>query len=362
MRSTDFGPLVGLKMSGGGKIDLARRGLLGLKNVVSAPTQNLPAVVPQTPLASAAPPVKTPDVASPLTQLAQKAAETPMSRRDVLKKAGQAAVSQATKGLIPAAAKEVVSEVTKSAVPMIDEAAAAGKIAEYAAKIWESSKAAKKAFNKAHGDGASDYYEDLDDVPHAQIWAEVEMAGPEGITAAARAVGLDAETVAAKTGLPIEMVRKLAGDDGNLLSEISGTSGMRSSLEGVLEDGRSKEARRSTSYVDLWDDSDYLNEAAKNAVKEAGPDADEMDIFAIFQDQMYNRWKEMERGNKKYDSELGYSVYEPETNALRSSLNKELIDDSILDDIWGQATEDGDDYFEDAMDVLSKNGWLGREE
>ena len=117
MRSTNFGPLVGLKMNNGGKVDLARRGLLGLRNIVSAPTQNLPAVVPQTPLASVAPPAKAPDVVAPLTQLAQKAAETPMSRRDVLKKAGQAAVSQATQGIVPIAAKEIIKESIVPQVP-----------------------------------------------------------------------------------------------------------------------------------------------------------------------------------------------------------------------------------------------------
>jgi hypothetical protein len=360
VRSTNFGPLVGLKMQGGGKVDLTRRGILGLSKLFAPKAaENLPAVVPQTPLASVAPPAKAPDVVAPLVQLAQKAAETPMSRRDVLKKAGQAAVSQATKGLIPVAAKEVVSEVAKSAVPMIDEAAAAGKIAEYAAKIWESSKAAKKAFKKAHGDSASDYFDDINDVPNTQLWAEVEMADPEGIIAAARAVGLDAETVAAKTGLPIDMVRKLAGDDGNLLSELAGTSGMRSSLEGVLEDGRPKEARRSTSYIDLWDDSEFLNEAAKKAIKEAGEDADEMDIYELFNDQMYDRWKAMERGNQEYNSESGYSMYKPETNLLRSEVNKQLLDDAILDDIWGQALDDGTYHYEDILNVLSKNGWKG---
>jgi hypothetical protein len=95
----------------GGKVDLARRGLLGLRSIVSTPTQNLPAVVPQTPLANSSPPAKTLDVVSPLTQLVQKAAETPMSRRDVLKKAGQAVVSQAAKGVVPMALKEAVLEV-----------------------------------------------------------------------------------------------------------------------------------------------------------------------------------------------------------------------------------------------------------
>jgi uncharacterized protein YidB (DUF937 family) len=90
----------------GGKVDLARRGILGLSRLFEEPAQtaNLPAVIPTTPVA------KPPDVVAPLTQLMQKTAETPMSRRDVLKKAGNVAISQAAKGVVPMALKEAVLE------------------------------------------------------------------------------------------------------------------------------------------------------------------------------------------------------------------------------------------------------------
>ena len=86
----------------GGKVDLARRGILGLSHLFQEPAQtaNLPTVIPTTPVAknpvAKIPEVKAkPEVVAPLTQLIQKAAETPMSRRDVLKKAGQVAIQQA---------------------------------------------------------------------------------------------------------------------------------------------------------------------------------------------------------------------------------------------------------------------------
>lgn len=90
----------------GGKVDLARRGILGLSRLFEEPAQtaNLPAVIPATPVA------KVPEAASPLSQLVQKTAETPMSRRDVLKKAGNVAISQAAKGVVPMALKEAVLE------------------------------------------------------------------------------------------------------------------------------------------------------------------------------------------------------------------------------------------------------------
>jgi len=116
-----FGPLVDLKMNGGGKVDLARRGLLGLRNRILAPTENLPARIPTSPPSHIAPEVKTPDIASPLIQMAQKAAETPISRRDVLKKAVQAAVSQATKGAVPMALKQAVLEATPMKVSPVKD-------------------------------------------------------------------------------------------------------------------------------------------------------------------------------------------------------------------------------------------------
>jgi uncharacterized protein YidB (DUF937 family) len=90
----------------GGKVDLARRGILGLSRLFEEPAQtaNLPAVIPTAPAA------KVPEATSPLSQLVQKTAETPMSRRDVLKKAGNVAISQAAKGVVPMALKEAVLE------------------------------------------------------------------------------------------------------------------------------------------------------------------------------------------------------------------------------------------------------------
>ena len=117
MMNTNFGPLVGLKMNGGGfvrgyadgggKVDLARRGILGLSRLFAPKvSENLPAVIPTppptptSPLANvqkqvqAATQVQAPVVVAPLAALAQKAIQAPMSRRDVLKRAGQVAVNQ----------------------------------------------------------------------------------------------------------------------------------------------------------------------------------------------------------------------------------------------------------------------------
>lgn len=350
--STNFGPLVGLKMNGGGKVDLTRRGLLGLRNKLIAPTENLPAVAPASPLAQVAS-KPAPDVVAPLAQLVQKAAETPMSRREVLKKAGNAALSQAAKGILPAAAKEVASEVIKSAAPAIDEAAAANKIADYVAKIWGSSKAAQKAFKQAHGKDFADYYDtsDLSEIPHAQLWADIDTGIPENLANVSRAVGLDLETVAKRTGLPLDTVKKIAGEDGSLLDELTNNSNKKQWLDNILEDGRPKEARRETSYLDLFDD-DFMDETAKNALKELGHDADEMDLVDYADQAIQKRWREIERGEKD----------PAQTTPLRRGIANKIIDDDTLDSIWEQATDTGDDsHIQGIFEYLEKHGWSPKE-
>jgi hypothetical protein len=144
MMSTNFGPLVGLKMNGGGfvrgyadgggKVDLARRGILGLSRLFAPKvSENLPAVIPSppptptSPLANvqkevqAAPQVQAPSTPSPLAQLVQKAVDTPMTRRDVLKRAGQAAVNQ----VLPSPKiADVIPEITVSLSPLAQVAKA----------------------------------------------------------------------------------------------------------------------------------------------------------------------------------------------------------------------------------------------
>lgn len=135
MNHGNLGPLIQLKLQGGGRVgrgvDLARRGILGLRTLIDEgqETKNLPAVVPQqaapqqaSPLQQALPApapaqAATPQVqTSPLQALAEKAAQTPMTRRNVLKQAGQAALSRVVpKPELPIAgpaARSVVDDVT----------------------------------------------------------------------------------------------------------------------------------------------------------------------------------------------------------------------------------------------------------
>jgi len=308
-----------------------------------------------------------PHTPTPLEALAQKVINTPMSRREVLQRAGQAAVNQ----MLPTPKiTDVVPELTvplapltqmaQTAAPAINSAEAAAKIAAYASTIWENTDNAKKAYETSTGQSIGDNWDNPEDVPHTQLWASVEEG--DNYTDAAKAVGLDAETVAAQTGLPLATVKKLVGNGSKLLGEVAGISNTRNSLEGIIEDGRWKEAARSTSYLDIWNDNKFLDKAAKKAVEEEGKDADDTDVYNNFMNQVVDRFREMERGHSEYNSKRGFTQYKKQKDLLSNELHKHLIDDNILDDIWGQAHEYEGTEYEDILDRMRKHGWTGSEE
>ena len=122
-------------------VDMQRRSILGLKpqaeypvpairaTDIPVPTSNFPAPAPQqAPMPAPMQPAQEAPV-SPLQSLANKAMNAPISRREVLKKAGQAAVGQilptpSVTNIIPEimsplaeAAKEVIASPAQSAMP-----------------------------------------------------------------------------------------------------------------------------------------------------------------------------------------------------------------------------------------------------
>jgi len=356
-------------------INLARRSILGLRPTSN---ENLPAVRPQDIPPPAAAPVPitqapTPDLGSfdpgkgsydapsALGALVSKAAATPMSRREVLQRAGQAALNHALPTpKIADVAPEIAAPLTqmaKVAEPVVIGADAAAKIAAYASTIWKNSDNAKKAYEASTGQSIGDEWDDPENVPHSQLWASVEEGN--NYTDAAKAVGLDAETVAAQTKLPLATVKELIGDGSKLLGEVAGVSNTRNSLEDIMEDGRSKEAARTTSYLDIWDNDKFLDKAAKKAVKEEGKDADDMDVYNNFINQVVDRFREMERGHSEYNSKSGHTEYKKQENTLSNELHKHLIDNNILDDIWGRASEQFEPDFNDVLERMSKHGWTG---
>lgn len=90
MRNANLGPLVALKMQGGGKVDTTKRALLGLLGR-QQPSQSQPlaVVTPQ--------PVQ--QTVSPLQAVAEKVMQTPMTRREFMEKTGKTIGSQAVQDM-----------------------------------------------------------------------------------------------------------------------------------------------------------------------------------------------------------------------------------------------------------------------
>lgn len=342
MRNTNFGPLVTLKMQAGGGINKARRALLGL---LDKPTAAIPEPKPSQPLATV---TNTPPApaSSPLATVAEKMAQAPMSRRQFLEKTGKTAASQALQDVaggfgIRAAAKGIA----KAAIPSHSEQEIAEKIAKYADNFIEDNDAIRKAFTIALKEPVEDYFSlAADDFPAFGILQEISMAEPKSISQAAKAVGLDIASVAKATGLSVDDVKRVMKEDGELLEHIANNSSSREMLNGILEDGRAKEAYRSTSLVDI--DEEEMDDIIKAAIKEHGPDADEMDVLSDVSDRLRSRFFEKERKIGGSDAHL--------SNAVR----KNLLDDGILDEVYEQGVLN-DDYMDLNNRVLDQ--FYGRE-
>jgi len=333
MRSTDFGPLVGLKMQGGGlvykyaegggKVNMARRGLLGLKSLMSTPIENLPAVVPS--------PAPAP---SPLASIAQKIEETPMSRRQFMEKTGKTVASQALQeaagglginALTKMAAKPALAKMTAKS-----DAEIADTIADYAANILDNEDAVAKAFSISTGQNAREYFDLGDgDFPIYDVLQDISHSGnPESMGMAAKAIGLDIKGISKATGLSAEDVARIVQEDGDLLRKLSDTSTSKNYMNAILEDGRPKEAYRSTSLSDI--DEQDVDGIIRSVIKEYGEDADELDVIQEVSDRVRNRFFEKERGHGGDDPMYG-------------ALYKRILDDETLDNVYSQM-DDGEDY------------------
>jgi hypothetical protein len=110
-----------------------------------------------------------------------------------------------------------------------------------------------------------------------------------------------------------------------MLEKLANTAGSRNYMEGILEDGRPKEAYRSTSLSDI--DEEEIDGIIDQVIKEQGPDADEMELISDISDRIRGRFFEKERSHAGEDPVYG-------------ALYKNLLDDSILDDVYRQTLDD----------------------
>jgi hypothetical protein len=334
MRSTNFGPLVTLKLEGGGKVDTTRRALLGLLGKQQP-----------SPLATVSnPPVQiTPQpAASPLATVVERAVQTPMSRREFMEKTGKTVASQALQDVAGGLGVQSIAKMAaKTAIPSRPTTEIAEEIAKYANDVAQDQGAVSKVLSIVLGTPMEEYTF-YSRNPNYDALSEIYSSGdPKAMSEAAKAIGLDIEGISRATGLSVKDITKVVKDDYEVLQKLSETAGSRTFMEGILEDGRPKEAYRSTSLVDI--DEAEVDKIIKKVVKEYGKDADPQDIISEVSDRVRNKFFETERGHGGKDP-------------LYGALYKNVLDDSVLDDVYRQMTDD------DYLDIGGRvNEYLGND-
>jgi len=319
-----------MRKSGGGKVDTTRRALLGLLGKPQQAQSQPLAVVNPSPAQ---------ETVSPLQVVAEKVMQTPMTRRDFMKNTGEAvgaqAVQNVTGGLglgsiAKMAAKSAV--IPKSTMP---EQEIADSIAEYASSIIEDESKLPAAFaaifgkNKKYPSGENPYNM-LSDIG----WE----ADQKALESASKSIGFDIPGIVKATGIPEEEIRRVIKNDSELFQKVTDAARKRASLEQVLEDGRSKEAYRSTSISDI--DEQELEGIIDQVIKEFGKDADEADILGEVNDRFKSRFYQKER-------------LEENADPMYRSLYKNVMEDDILDNVFEQF--DFDDTYQIVLDKFYGN-------
>ena len=235
-----------------------------LGDVVKRYTEkNYPASPPATPAEPSA---------NPLQSLADKALNAPMSRRDVLKRAGQAALQQvvpmpSVTDVVPQVMSPL-AEVAKAA-PAFDKNAIIGAVSSFLTdKMGSTTEELGKELAKR---GVYDY--DPDNAMTAWEYAQYgddTHANYEGDTAPdlSQTSGLatlrdnfNLKKLSEHSGIPIEELKKYISDV-ELQSLPLHIGNRQESLSAIMEDGRPKEAYRMTALEELEPINDYIRKAA----------------------------------------------------------------------------------------------------
>ena len=260
-------------------VNLQRRSILGLTPLPA----DLPAVIPPsaprpTPqqIEQAVPqqqqPTSSAPSTSPLQALADKALNAPMSRRDVLQRAGQVALQQvvpmpSVTDVIPQVMSPL-AEVAKAA-PAFDKNAIIGAVSSFLTdRMGSTTEELGKELAKR---GVYDY--DPDNAMTAWEYAQYgddTHANYEGDTAPdlSQTSGLatlrdnfNLKKLSEHSGIPIEELKKYISDV-ELQSLPLHIGNRQESLSAIMEDGRPKEAYRMTALEELEPINDYIRKSA----------------------------------------------------------------------------------------------------
>lgn len=254
-------------------VNLQRRSILGLTPMPadlpavippSAPRptpQQIEQAVPQQQLPTPATPAE--PSASPLQSLADKALNAPMSRRDVLKRAGQAALQQVVPmPSITDVVPQVMSplaEVAK-AVPAFDKSAILGAVSSFLTDkmVDTSSDLAAELYDRGIWEP-----EDPNAADATTAWEYAQYGDedhPEGL--ATLRDNFNLKKLSEHSGIPIEELKKYVSDV-ELQSLPLSLGNRQERLSAIMEDGRPKEAYRMTALEELGLIDDYIKSSAK---------------------------------------------------------------------------------------------------
>lgn len=253
-------------------VNLQRRSILGLTPMPA----DLPAVIPpsapkltpqqieqavpqQQPTSSA--PSSAPST-SPLQALADKALNAPMTRRDVLQRAGQAALQQvipmpSVTDVVPQVMSPL-AEVAKAA-PAFDKSAIIGAVSSFLTDkmVDTSSDLAAELYDRGIWEP-----EDLNAADATTAWEYAQYGDedhPEGLATLRNNFTL--QKLSEHSGIPVEELKKHISDV-ELQDFPLSIGNNQERLSAIMEDGRPKEAYRMTAFEDLGPIDDYIRKSA----------------------------------------------------------------------------------------------------
>jgi len=345
-------------------IDIQRRAIFGLKPQAPLP-DNLPAVrSSDVPVPSAVPvpqaPVQqlpeTTQPLAPLTQMANKALNTPISRREVLKKTGQVVLNQ----MLPSMGitSEIASPLAQiaEAAPVYDKNAVIGAISSFITdKMTDTS---SDLAEELLGQGVWEP-DDPHDADPTTAWEYAQYgdethANYEG-TAGLKTLrdNFNLQKLSEHSGIPIEELKKHISDI-ELQSFPLHLGNSQESLSAIMEDGRPKEAVRMTALENLDAQEKYLKKAAKELYgKQKAFDDDEMrEIAEAAKDLAYTDYVRKTLNNVSLPKG---SIHEEVINNAGNNWLKSSLQD-VFDqgsEVWGY---DSNDFYERAYDTFKLKG------
>ena len=356
-------------------VNLQRRSILGLTPMPaelpavippSAPKptpQQIEQAVPQQQPATPAPTPSAPS-ASPLQALADKALNAPMTRRDVLQRAGQAALQQvvpmpSVTDVVPQVMSPL-AEVAKAA-PAFDKSAVIGAVSSFLTdKMTDtSSDLAEELYNQGiwepedlnAADPATAWeYAQYGDYTHANYEGDGEPDLSQTSGLATLRNNFTLQKLSEHSGIPVEELKKYISNV-ELQSLPLHIGNRQERLSAIMEDGRPKEAYRMTALEDLAPHATYLKKAARElyGTQKSFDDDELREIADAAHDIAYKEYVRKTINNVKMpEGDLHDQVLFNVGNTWLKGQFKDVFEQAAED--WGY---DSNDFYERAYDVFT---------